>query len=176
MKINIIAACDKDSIIGVNGKIPWRIPEDLKRFKEMTLGHAVICGRKTWNSLPFKPLPDRLNIIITGNKSYPITDNPLYASSLNHALSNVSVRNYEQAFIIGGEQLYREALPLADCVYLTLVNQETPIADGDEVARFPLDEFNKMFDDNVFKCEDYDVYSEYRFMDCVRNANTDISR
>lgn len=167
LKINIIAACDKNGVIGINGKLPFHIPEDLKRFKALTMGHAVIMGRKTYESLPIFPLPDRLNIIVSLGRESHIGDRE-YASSLHHALSKAVIRHYEQVFIIGGEQLYREALPLADRVYLTLVNQETPIADGDEVARFPLDVFNKLLEDKVFNVACTDGYNAYEFIDFVR--------
>ena len=168
MKINIIAACDKNGIIGVNGKIPWHIPEDMKRFKALTMGHAVIVGRKTWEGLPIKPLPGRKNIVISStyapepNLVYQKADGSRFAvNSLDAALTYCRIHHTE-VFIIGGEQLYREALPLADRVYLTLVNQETPIADGDEVARFPLDELIKS-DMNVIENTHNDGYSFFEF-------------
>lgn len=170
MKINIIAACDINSTIGVNGKIPWYIPEDLKRFKSLTMGHAVIMGRKTWRSIDNKVLPGRLNIVVTQNKSKLVVteDGVLLSNSLDHALSTFRETDCEQAFIIGGEQLYREALPLADRVYLTLVNQETPIEDGDEVARFPLD----LIDDSFSLCPSSfkPVGKNYEFFDFEKKS------
>lgn len=133
MKINLIAACDVNQVIGVNGRIPWHIPEDLKRFKQLTMGHAVIMGRRTWESLGRKELPGRLNIVVSSKLHDVYTFN-----CLNNALVHADyLSQCSQAFIIGGEELYKEALPLADRVYLTTVYQSTEIGEGDTVAKFP---------------------------------------
>lgn len=140
MKLNLIAACDRNGVIGVNGAIPWNIPEDNKRFRDLTLNHPVIMGRKTWASLPRKPLKDRTNVVVT--KQYlPYGEIPDWiCGSLTSALYTVDdFLGFEEAFIIGGERMYREALHLADKIYLTRVDQEVEFNEYlDEVAWFPL--------------------------------------
>jgi dihydrofolate reductase len=125
MKLIIIAAIARNRVIGKKGKIPWHIPEDLLRFKRLTTGHPVIMGRTTYNSLE-RPLPHRLNIVITstminGIKSYP---------SLDFALQ--SLKNEPQVFVIGGAKLFTRALKLADELRLTILDKDY---DGD--AFFP---------------------------------------
>ncbi|HSR02762.1 MAG TPA: dihydrofolate reductase [Methylophilaceae bacterium] len=161
MKINIIAACDNNGVIGINGKIPFDIPEDRKRFKKLTTGHAVIMGRKTKESLPVFPLKSRLNIVVSEMilecqefvKTYFVTH------LLAHAIKLCLSVKKDCAFIIGGERLYREALPLADRVYLTRVDQDTDFNEHtDEVARFPLYAM-KWNDWNMVEIEKHDGFS-----------------
>jgi dihydrofolate reductase len=160
VKIKIISAFDANGVIGVNGKLPWHIPEDLRRFKSLTTGHAVIMGRKTWESLPFKPLPARQNIIVSTKTE--LLDDVWLCGNLTGALYTANeFLNYEQAFIIGGSRLYEEAIPLADTLLLTIVDQNTPVEDGDEVAYFPLETWNK---ERVnFELEQVEYREGYRF-------------
>lgn len=131
MNISLIAAISENSCIGKNGELPWRIPEDLQHFKELTLNHPVVMGRKTWESVPerFRPLPGRTNIIITRQTEYVVPQGVLVYNSLSEAL-----RNYQQEeiFIIGGAEMYAQSLPLANTLYITHVHQTV---DGD--AFFP---------------------------------------
>lgn len=119
--ISIIAAIDEKRGIGKNGQLPWHISEDLKRFKEITSGHTVIMGRKTFESIG-KPLPNRKNIVISRNLLLP--DISIYqakdinvANSLDEALGIAK----GEVFIIGGGQVYAEAITKADKLYLTQV-------------------------------------------------------
>ena len=121
MKISLIAAMAKNRVIGSRGDIPWRIPGEQKIFKRITLGHAVIMGRKTFESLN-KPLPDRTNIIVTRQKDYQ-AEECLVAHDLASALS-CCPEDEDEAFICGGGQLYHEALPMADRIYLTVIPRE----------------------------------------------------
>ncbi len=116
MKLAIIAALAHNRVIGNKGTIPWHYPEDLRRFYELTRGHTVIMGRRTFESLACKPLPERRNIIITSKIFRDIETYP----SLQDALKNVI--NEHHVFIIGGSILFEEALPLVDELYLTLIN------------------------------------------------------
>jgi dihydrofolate reductase len=143
MKISIIVAHNQQGIIGINGQIPWHIPEDLKRFKQLTMGKPIIMGRKTFESLGSKPLPGRLNVVISPSKCresfYDNELGVLWADSLSTALRWLQlVGSYEEIFVIGGERLYREAIPLADTLYRTVVKLDAPmsISDSDEVAYF----------------------------------------
>lgn len=116
MSISIIVALSKNDCIGINGKLPWDIPEDLRHFKKITKGHAVIMGRKTWESLPqkFRPLPNRTNIVITRQKNYQLPEKVLCFQSLRDA-----VIAFPHAFVIGGAELYALALPLTETLYIT---------------------------------------------------------
>jgi dihydrofolate reductase len=121
---SIIVAIGKNRELGLNGKLLWHIPEDMKHFKEITTGHPVIMGRKTWESLPerFRPLPGRTNIVVTRQEGYEAVG-ALVVSSLEGARAKgARSPGSEEIFIIGGGELYREALPLADRLYLTLVD------------------------------------------------------
>jgi dihydrofolate reductase len=123
VKISIIAAMAANRVIGRQGKIPWKIPGEQKLFKKITSGHAVIMGRKTYESIG-RPLPGRSNIIVTRNRNYLAT-----GCSVVHDLSgalNSCPQDEDEAFICGGGQLYREALPLADRIYLTVIQKDIP--------------------------------------------------
>jgi len=123
MKISLIAAMAKNRVIGRQGDIPWRIPGEQKIFKKITLGHAVIMGRKTFESLE-QPLGDRTNIVVTGQKDYR-AEGCLVAHDLASAVKCCPA-DEDEAFICGGGQLYHEALPLADRIYLTVIPREIP--------------------------------------------------
>ena len=151
MKIAIIAAIADDGTIGDAGKIPWHIRDDLKRFKRLTLGHPVIMGRKTFVAIG-KPLPGRRNIVLTRQPT-----GPDQFSELNAALE--SCRD-DAVFIIGGAEIYRLALPVADALYLTHVHQrpagDTKFPDYDrtqwrEVAREDRDGFSFVDYERVFR-------------------------
>ena len=128
MKLILIAAISDNGIIGADGKIPWHISDDLKRFKRLTTGHPVIMGRKTYESLG-KPLPNRRNIILTRQPG------PDHFASLDAALKSCADQTI---FIIGGAEVYRQALPIADVLHLTHVHQspagDTYFPDYDRTA------------------------------------------
>ena len=127
-KLYLVAAVAANGIIGANGRLPWHLPEDLKHFKRVTLGHPVIMGRKTWESLK-GPLPGRENIVITRQAGYD-APGAAVASSLDAALALCS--GEAVACVIGGEKVFEEALPLASGLIMTEIKQDFP---GD--ARFP---------------------------------------
>jgi dihydrofolate reductase len=124
----IIAAVAANGVIGDGNRLPWRLPEDLRRFRALTTGHAVIMGRRTWESIG-RPLPGRQNIVVTRSRAAAPAGTET-AASLAEALA--LVRMPAPAFCIGGGELYREALPLAATLYLTEIAR--PFA-GD--AHFP---------------------------------------
>ena len=127
-RISVIAALAKNRVIGIENRLPWRLPEDLAHFKALTLGHPILMGRKTFESLG-RPLPGRTNIVITRNANYK-PDGCLVADSIPAALALCA--DVEEIFFIGGAELYTQAIPLADRLYLTEVDIE---AEGD--AWFP---------------------------------------
>jgi dihydrofolate reductase len=127
-RIHIVAAVASNGIIGAQGKLPWRLPQDLQHFKRLTLGHPVIMGRRTWESLG-KALPGRENIVVTRRRGYE-APGAAVASSLDAALALCAGEPI--AFVIGGGELYAAALPLAAGLVLTEIHREF---EGD--ARFP---------------------------------------
>ncbi|MCC8146073.1 MAG: dihydrofolate reductase [Bacteroidales bacterium] len=124
--LSLIVAVGKNNEIGKNNRMLAHMPADLKHFKEVTSGHTVIMGRKTFESLPKGPLPNRKNIVISRNKDLEI-DGALVYSSLDYAL--IKVMDEEEVFIIGGAEIYKQVLPDADKLYLTKIHTEFPEAD-----------------------------------------------
>jgi dihydrofolate reductase len=127
-RIVLVAAVAANGTIGANGKLPWHLPEDLQHFKRVTLGHPVVMGRKTWESLK-GPLPGRENIVITRRAGYQASGAAV-ASSLDAALALCAGESV--VCVIGGEQVFEEALPLAAGLIMTEIKQDFA---GD--ARFP---------------------------------------
>ncbi|HWU34503.1 MAG TPA: dihydrofolate reductase [Methylovorus sp.] len=114
-KLSLIVAIAHDGVIGVNNTLPWHLPEDLKRFRALTMGHHIIMGRKTYESLN-RLLPGRTTVIVTRNPDYRV-EGALIASSLQNAISQSA--GDEEVFLIGGAELYREGLGQADRLYIT---------------------------------------------------------
>ena len=153
MRLIIIAAIAHNRVIGKNGTVPWHIPEDLKRFKQLTTGHTVIMGRKTFESLD-RPLSNRSNIVITsqyinGIKTYP---------SLDFALQ--ALKNEKDLFVIGGGRVFAQALKLADELRLTLVDRDV---EGDTFFP-PYEEFLR----NNFQLVSEERHVGFAFLDYVR--------
>ncbi len=123
MRVSVVAAVARGGVIGRGNAIPWRIPEDMERFRLVTTGHPVVMGRKTWDSLParFRPLPDRRNVVVTRNPAWA-DEGAERAGSLDDALRLVN--GAERVFVIGGGQLYAEALPRADDLLLTEIEAD----------------------------------------------------
>ena len=124
MIISMIAAMGSNRVIGKDNDIPWHLPDDFKYFKDTTKGHHVIMGRKNWESLPhsFQPLPGRTNVIITRQSNYEAKGEPV-VQSLEDALAIARQNGEKEAFIIGGGEIYRMGLEIADKIYLTEINQ-----------------------------------------------------
>ncbi|MFH0842004.1 MAG: dihydrofolate reductase [Bacteroidota bacterium] len=121
--ISIIVAVSEDLGIGRNNDLLWHIPEDLKRFKNLTYGNTVVMGRRTWESLPRKPLPGRTNIVITDipNERFEGAETTY---SVDDALAKCE--KDKEIFIMGGGSIYRQFMPLADRLYITHVHKKTP--------------------------------------------------
>jgi dihydrofolate reductase len=127
MNIIIIAAMSENRVIGVNNALPWPLKDvkaDMERFKKLTLGWPCVMGRKTWESLPSRPLPGRPNIVISSSLS-AVTGAVVFPS-LQNAIGHCA--QYEKVFICGGASIYREALSLADRIELTVIHRQY---DGD---------------------------------------------
>lgn len=119
----LVAACARSGVIGIDNKLPWHLPEDMKFFRETTRGKPVIMGRKTWESLPdaFRPLPGRLNIVVSRNPDFH-AEGGAVVGSLPEAVA--AAGNAEIACVIGGAEIYRQALPLADRLILTEIDRD----------------------------------------------------
>ena len=138
MEVNMIVAMGIDGAIGKEGDLIWHIPEDLKHFKALTTGHPVIMGRKTWESLPKRPLPGRRNIVLTRQQEYE-TPGAEKADSIETALE---ITSEENPFIIGGAEVYKAALPFVTKLHLTIVEDKCDNADA--FFQIPLDSFKKI--------------------------------
>jgi len=128
LKISLIAAMAEDRVIGIDNKLPWKLPADLAWFKKNTLNKPIVMGRKTWESLPFKPLPGRDNIIITRDKTYQaknrkneLISDAIICASVDEAINYANKKGHEELMFIGGAMLYTQVLERADCLYLTIV-------------------------------------------------------
>lgn len=148
MTLSVIAAVSRNGVIGVNGEIPWRIPFDMRIFKEWTMGKMLICGRKTFESMGSKVLPGRGMVVLTSQKGViPHTGiQPQQATSLKSALQLAENSIYDDAVVIGGEAVYKEALPLCSDLLITwvmmTVGYTSPLEDKGGIARFPMRDIN----------------------------------
>jgi len=120
MIISLIYAASQNGVIGIDNRLPWRLPADMKRFRNLTTGHHVLMGRKTYESIG-KPLSGRTNIIITRQQNYQ-AGGGLIAASLERAISLCQDDN--EIFIIGGATIYQQALEFANRIYLTIIHEE----------------------------------------------------
>jgi dihydrofolate reductase len=127
--LGLIWAQSNSGVIGRDGGIPWQIPEDLLHFKEITAGHTVVMGRRTWDSLPvkFRPLPRRKNVVVSRQTDF-MAPGATVVSSLDDALTD------PDTWVIGGEQIYVLALPRADRCEVTEIDIDIPRDDGDAIA------------------------------------------
>lgn len=139
-RISIIVAHSKNMVIGKGNDLIWKIPNDQVRFKNLTMGHPVVMGRKTWESIPekFRPLPGRANFVITRDGSYKASGATVTTSIADALTQAQSAPGSEEIFIVGGGEIYKAALPLTNRLYLTLIDKEV---DGD--TYFP--EYKNLF-------------------------------
>lgn len=122
MKMSLIAAMAANRVIGRDNRLPWHLPADLKRFKRLTMGHTLIMGRKTFESIG-RPLPGRSTVVVTRQAGYA-PPGVQVAHSMREALDLAAPADDEEVFIAGGAELFRETLPLADRLHLTLIEKE----------------------------------------------------
>ncbi len=120
MRVSIIVAMDRNNLIGASNQIPWHIPGELKRFREITMGKPIIMGRKTHESIG-KPLDGRENIVLTKNEEINFEGVKCY-SNLDDIFT--SFRNEKEVFVIGGSQIYEITLPIANRLYITMIDRE----------------------------------------------------
>ena len=159
-ELTIIAAASTNNVIGLDNKLIWNIPKDLKRFKKLTQGHSVIMGRKTFESLP-SPLPNRRNIVVTRNKDYSPEGIEVF-SSIEDALD--FCREDLQPFIIGGGEIYSQTINLVDKIELTRVYKDYQ---GDAFfPEIPLDKFELATE--LVNYLDDDSNTKYSFLTYIR--------
>lgn len=162
-EIIIIVAFSKNGrIIGNNGRIPWTLPEDLRHFKELTTGNAIIMGRKTFESIG-RVLPERMNIIVTRNKDFCVED-AYIAKSPEKAIEIAKNAGYKKIFICGGQQIYQQMMYFADYIYATEVCGEY---EGD--AFFPEINENEFVEVKREKCENHERKMKWEFVYFNRN-------
>ena len=127
MSISLIAAVAENNVIGVKGGLPWNIPEDMKRFKDLTMGKTVLMGQNTWESLPerYRPLPGRKNVVVSLLPDYPVPEGVEMFNSLDDAFA---AHPDEEVMVMGGAMIYKQTLPMADKLYITHVHRSV---DGD---------------------------------------------
>lgn len=130
MRVNVIAAIADNGVIGLGNDIPWRLPEDWRRFKRTTMGHHLVMGRRTWDSIG-RALPGRRTVVISRGRP-PLPAGVRLACSLEEALAIARSAGDDEVFIAGGAEIYRQAIPIADRLLLTRVRTEP---EGD--AHFP---------------------------------------
>lgn len=154
-RLSILAAVAANGVIGRNNDIPWKIRTDLKRLKTLTMGHHVIMGRKTFESLP-QPLPGRTNVVITRDAGYKAPDGVIVVDAVERALD--LAKDDSEAFILGGAEIYRQTLHRANRMYITEVHADV---EGD--TKFP--EFDNVVEWKLVDREDFeaDEKNEYPF-------------
>jgi len=139
--ISAIAAIGRNRELGTKNQLSWRISDDFKRVKELTMGHPLIMGRKTYESIG-RPLPGRTNILVTRDQSY-IAEGCVVVTSIENALEEARKVEDKEIFIFGGAEIYKLVLPFTDHLYLTLIDDEDPSAD----AYFP--DYTEQFKETV---------------------------
>lgn len=126
--ISAIAAIGRNRELGTKNQLSWRISDDFKRVKELTMGHPLIMGRKTYESIG-RPLPGRTNIVVTRDQGY-VAEGCVVVTSIENALEEARKVEDKEIFIFGGAEIYKLALPFTDHLYLTLIDDEDPSADA----------------------------------------------
>lgn len=157
--ISTIVATAEGSVIGKEGGMPWYLPAELAHFKELTMGHPIIMGRKTHESIG-RSLPGRYNIVITRDKGYEPAEGSVVANSLGEALKMAKKQDgADEIFIIGGEQIYAQAIPLLDRIYLTRVKAKV---DGDRFFKYDPTKWEEVSSEQ-HKADDKNKY-DYEFV------------
>lgn len=171
MLICLLVAVSENGVIGNNNQLLWRLPNDLKRFKALTMGYPMIMGRKTFESIG-TPLPGRTSIVITRSKDYP-SEGILVCHSLEEALNLAQKQGKEKAFLIGGGEIYQQALEsgVVDKIYLTRVRAN---AEGDTFFKIPDESDWSIVNEEVHPADEKHEEG-YIFVDLVANKTPSIA-
>lgn len=161
--VSLIAAIGENRELGKNNDLPWgrALPTDLKRFRDKIRGHTVITGRRTFESMGGKPLPNRVNIIMTHEKDYK-PEGVVVVHSIEEAIEEAKKSEKEELFVIGGGKIFESVMPYADKLYMTLVHAKFPDADTffPEYSEFTKEVYRQDMEENGFK---------YTFVDLVKS-------
>lgn len=163
-KINIIVATSNNLVIGKDNDLPWKLPTDLKYFKEITNNSTVIMGRKCWDSIPskFRPLPNRRNVIVTNNENY-LVDGAVTINNFIDTLEFIKKeKNDERVFIIGGGEIYKQSFKFADRVYLTRILADVEgdvFLEGFDVNEWNLLSSSDEMEENSYKFK-FEIYNK----------------
>ena len=159
-RISLIAAMDRNRVIGRDNEIPWRLPAEMKWFRSVTMGKPILIGRKTYESIG-RPLPGRLNIVLTRNKDFVAE-----GCTVVHSIGEVktAVAEEDELMVIGGAYLYEQMLPLADCLYLTYI--EADVGGDTFFPEFSLEEW-KIVQETLFTADERNPY-DYRIVSMQR--------
>nr|AIA15242.1 Dihydrofolate reductase [uncultured bacterium] len=154
MLISIIVAMTPDRLIGAAGRLPWYLPEDLRRFKARTTGHAIIMGRKTFSSIG-RALPKRRNLVVSRNANPPATEGVEWFTSLDDALAFARTAGETECFIAGGTEIYAEGLAKAHRMYVTFVQRDFP---------FQGDTYFPMWDQSQWQAVNHELVKDLEFV------------
>jgi dihydrofolate reductase len=160
--VSLIVAMAKNRVIGINNTLPWHLPADLKHFRTLTMGHHIVMGRKTYESIG-KPLPGRTSVVVTRNPAYS-APGVIAVNSLEAAIS--ACGNDNEIFVIGGAELYLQAITLADRIYLTEIDAD--IQGDAHFPEFNRDEWHEISRETGFQNEPQPL--EYHFVTYQRNV------
>lgn len=165
MNISLIYAASENNVIGKNNQLIWRLPADMKYFREKTWGHCVVTGRKNYESIPekFRPLPGRINIVITRQKNYS-APNAIVVDSIPKAIEAAKEKGETECFIIGGEEIYSQTIGFADKIYLTTIHHSF---EGDTYAPIIDTKVWKKIKREDFQPDEKNKYA-YSFVELVR--------
>lgn len=157
MEVILIAAIARNGIIGSGGRIPWHISEEMKFFKSTTIGHAVIMGRKTFESMSAKPLKDRLNIVISRSGRFTDHSGVVVKNDIREAISFCAAAGYSKSFIIGGAEIYRVSSEFADRAIISEVK-----LDPEGEVKFPYEILSGWRKKKISENDKFDVYEYER--------------
>jgi dihydrofolate reductase len=162
MLISIIVAMTPDRLIGAAGRLPWYLPEDLKRFRKLTMGHAMVMGRKTFSSIG-RALPGRRNLVVSRNPNPPAVEGVEWFVSLEEAIAFARTSGETECFIAGGTEIYHEALQTAHRMYITYVQRDFP---------FQGDTYFPMWDQTQWTVVSHELVKDLEFVVYERKSET----
>lgn len=162
MLISIIVAMTPDRLIGAAGRLPWYLPEDLKRFRKLTMGHAMVMGRRTFSSIG-RALPGRRNLVVTRNANPPVVEGVEWFNSLDEAIDFARSTGESECFIAGGTEIYAEALAKSHRMYVTYVQRDFP---------FQGDTYFPMWEQTDWSVVSHELVKDLEFVVYERSANS----